>query len=147
MARAGAGEVHVWARRRSQANALVRHCAEHLAIRFPNTRFKVLARVPESSADIYINATPLGMKGFKTNRLLPKQVRRGAWAFDLVYRPEDTSFLRQAKKRNLKCIGGLDMLIWQALATRKIWFRQQSEPYVKIKLKRRLRSIISGKRS
>jgi shikimate dehydrogenase len=48
-----------------------------------------------------------------------------AWAFDLIYRPEWTPFLEQAKSQGLHPIGGLDMLIEQALETWRIWFGEK----------------------
>ena len=71
---------------------------------------------------LYVNSTPLGMAGFEKRSVLPKQVTPGAWAFDLIYRPEHTVFLKAAARLGLKTVGGLDMLIWQALATWEIWF-------------------------
>lgn len=72
-------------------------------------------------ADLYVQSTPLGMKGFPSVSLLPKKLSTHALAFDLVYRPEETPFLKDAKKRGLRTVGGLDMLVWQALAAWEIW--------------------------
>jgi shikimate dehydrogenase len=62
------------------------------------------------------------MKGFPKVSMLPRKPSPGAWAFDLIYRPERTVFLEAARRRGLKTVGGLDMLLWQALATWEIWF-------------------------
>lgn len=42
-------------------------------------------------------------------------------AFDLVYNPEETSFLKQAKKNGAQIKNGYEMLIWQAEKSWEIW--------------------------
>jgi shikimate dehydrogenase len=104
--------------------AKARRVARRLGQAFPRTRF--LVNPPGSSeAALYVNTTPLGMQGFAQKSVLPPDAQRGAWAFDVVYRPEDTVFLQQARKRGLRPVGGLDMFIGQALGTYDLWFPSQ----------------------
>jgi len=44
-------------------------------------------------------------------------------AYDLVYNPEETRFLREAKARGAKTINGYKMLVYQAERAWKIWNR------------------------
>jgi shikimate dehydrogenase len=76
--------------------------------------------VPE--ADLYVNATPVGMQGQPQHSLLPPNAPRGAVAFDLVYVPEDTPFLMDARSRGLRTITGTAMFVAQAAATFERWF-------------------------
>lgn len=101
--------------------ARARRVAARLASAFPRTRFVANPR-EAAPAELYVNTTPLGMTGFAQTSLLPPDAPRGAWAFDVVYRPERTPFLRQAQRRGLHPIGGLEMLIGQALGTYDLWF-------------------------
>lgn len=101
--------------------AKARRIARRLGDAFPRTRFVVGERA-SAGASLYVNTTPLGMEGFSQRSLLPKDAQRGAWAFDVVYRPEKTVFLQQARKQGLRPVGGLDMLIGQALGTYDLWF-------------------------
>jgi shikimate dehydrogenase len=114
----------VWIANRSPERA--RRAARRLARRFPRTRFRAIGldALEDFTEEIglYVNATPLGMKGFAARSLLPSIVCEGALAFDLVYRPARTPFLEQAEERGLRTVGGLDMLIWQAIRTWEIWF-------------------------
>lgn len=71
------------------------------------------------SADILINATPLGMSGCSGNfedfdflDALPKS----ALISDLIYSPKKTDLLKAAEERGNKTLNGLSMLIYQALA-------------------------------
>lgn len=123
------------------------HKAEEAAARlgklFKKTHFDSATEVT-GEFDLYVNATPLGMKGFPTNNLFPKDAKRKALAFDLIYRPEKTSFLAAARKRGLKAVGGLDMLIWQAIGTWEIWFGPvRSKARVKVALAKHLRRVLT----
>ncbi len=68
------------------------------------------------SAGIIVNATPLGMSPAPEHSpwTWPDHPREGAIAYDLVYTPAKTKFLRLAESKGATAIGGLDMLIGQA---------------------------------
>jgi shikimate dehydrogenase len=66
------------------------------------------------AADLVINATSLGMSGRSDLVLDWASVKPDAAAFDIVYTPIKTRFLRDAAKAGLQTIDGLDMLIGQA---------------------------------
>jgi shikimate dehydrogenase len=75
-------------------------------------------RAAAYGADLLINATPLGMLGVESDygsldflTALPT----GALVCDLVYNPPRTRLLREAHALGLETLGGLDMLISQAL--------------------------------
>jgi shikimate dehydrogenase len=111
---------------------------------FRKTEFKAvsLTAVPDDAA-LYVNSTPLGMKGFTRQSLLPSRVKTPAVAFDLIYRPENTVFLQSARKQGLRTVGGLDMLLWQALRTWEIWLGPiPRRRYVKTALAKHLREVI-----
>jgi shikimate dehydrogenase len=117
---------------------------------FPSTEWKVASWQNKSQQSIVhfepgppfalcINATPLGMgadlrkdsSAFVIplfNRIFAAQssglkFEKDAVAFDFIYRPENTPFLSIARRHGLKTIGGLEMLVDQALAAWKIWFK------------------------
>ncbi|MBV8371554.1 MAG: shikimate dehydrogenase [Candidatus Eremiobacteraeota bacterium] len=73
-------------------------------------------------ADVYVNATPAGMQGQPQISLLPNDAPAGAAAFDLVYVPEETVFLRDARARGLRTVPGTAMFLAQAAATFEKWF-------------------------
>jgi shikimate dehydrogenase len=72
--------------------------------------------------DLYVNATPVGMVGQEQCSLLPADAPRDAVAFDLVYTPEDTPFLQDARSRGLRTVPGTAMFLAQAVATFERWF-------------------------
>jgi shikimate dehydrogenase len=73
-------------------------------------------------ADVYVNATPVGMVGQSQRSLLPANAPAGAAAFDLIYTPEQTPFLIDARGRGLRTVTGTAMFLAQAAATFERWF-------------------------
>ena len=90
------------------------------------------------SADLVVNATPLGMSG--VDRIdsdasppwlvPPSLLGSGQVAADLVYVPRPTPWLRQASARGATVLDGLGMLVHQAAAQLIIW--TGAEPPVEV---------------
>jgi shikimate dehydrogenase len=73
-------------------------------------------------ADLYVNATSLGMAGEPQRSLLPHDAAPPAAAFDVVYVPEETPFILEARARGLRTVTGTAMFLAQAAATFERWF-------------------------
>jgi shikimate dehydrogenase len=106
--------VVVFARRPDRAQALARNFdanAEHLA----GANF--------DGFDLVVNATPLGTRGDSETEtpVVAAQLRGAHLAYDLVYNPTDTRFLREAAQAGCEVVGGLEMLVAQATAQFKLW--------------------------
>jgi shikimate dehydrogenase len=71
-----------------------------------------LGSAPE--ADLLINATPLGMRGYPPLEIGLDGLSANATVLDMVYEPLKTPLLAAARARELKVIDGLTMLIHQA---------------------------------
>jgi shikimate dehydrogenase len=68
-----------------------------------------------------VNGTPVGMVGH-AGTPLPRAAMAGArWAFDAVYTPIDTVFLRDAAAEGLKVITGYELFIGQGVDAWKIF--------------------------
>ncbi|MDR3210390.1 MAG: shikimate dehydrogenase [Planctomycetota bacterium] len=68
-------------------------------------------------AGIVINATPLGMLGEHVGESPVGEEffrKNTGTAYDLVYRPAETVFIRQAREAGWRCIGGFAMFVSQA---------------------------------
>ncbi len=101
-------------------------CADFQAI-YPNTRFEASGpTVPNATPACLINATSIGLKDSDSAFAFPAAFEPNALAFDLVY-GADTPFVTQAAALGLRTVNGLDMLLWQAIATWKIWFGPLSD--------------------
>ena len=74
--------------------------------------------------DLVINTTPLGTRGERETETpaVALQLRGARAAYDLVYNPRETRFMREARAAGCEIIlGGLPMLIAQAAAQFKLW--------------------------
>lgn len=77
----------------------------------------------ESDVTVLINATPVGMRGYAEGA---SPVARAALgnrrvAYDLVYNPIETRFLREAREEGCQTISGIEMLTWQAALQFQLW--------------------------
>jgi shikimate dehydrogenase len=103
--------------------------AQDFSLKNPQTEFKAISSLDEIHHDLLtlmINSTPLGMHGQESGESYFKQIEslsfeKKALAFDLIYNPEETTFLKASSLRGLQTVSGLGMLIDQALATWEIW--------------------------
>ncbi len=82
-------------------------------------------------AILVVNTTPVGMApNVDTSPLKNEQVSllpNQAIAYDLIYTPRPTCFLKQAQAAGLVTFDGLEMLVQQGAAALEIWI-QQSPP-------------------
>ena len=62
-----------------------------------------------------INATPVGMHPGPDESPVPWEGMRAEVAYDLVYRPVRTRFLREAAANGARTLGGVEMFLGQAL--------------------------------
>jgi len=85
-----------------------------------------------SGFDVVINATPLGTCGKHENEtpVTAEQLRGVRLAYDLVYNPLETRFLRAARVAGCETLSGLEMLIAQAVEQFKLWIGHQPDAEV-----------------
>ena len=75
------------------------------------------------SFDLLINATPVGMAGMAdTNFINFKNIKGIEFFVDIVYNPENTESMILAKSQNIKTMGGLGMLLYQAIPSFESFF-------------------------
>ena len=80
------------------------------------------------SFDLLINATPVGMAGMTdTNFINFKNIGGIEFFADIVYNPENTESMSLAKSQNIKTIGGLGMLLYQAVPSFESFFGVRPE--------------------
>ncbi len=105
-------ELTVFARNAEKSRALAREFGCRAAMVASDDTFEIV-----------VNATPLGTTGPHENESsVPDKVMRSAkLAYDLVYNPFETRFLKDAKAHGLKTLGGFEMLLAQAVRQQEIW--------------------------
>ena len=80
------------------------------------------------SAELVVNATPIGMQDTATQEALPidpKRLKPGQLVVDLVYHPLRTPLLAAARERGSIPVTGLGMLIHQAAHAFRHWTGQE----------------------
>ncbi len=119
----GCSEIHVVGRSKLQEfqtawnlSALKTHTWDQLSDLLPH-------------ADLIVNTTPIGMSpNFDDSPITDHQAERiqeNAIAYDLIYVPNPTRFLKQAQQQGATAIDGLEMLVQQGAAALKIWTQQE----------------------
>jgi 3-dehydroquinate dehydratase / shikimate dehydrogenase len=115
----GASKACVYALRKEGANVTV----------FGRAEIETGKLKPENVGefDIIVNATPLGMKGKSEGEtpIFAEQMKDAKLVYDLVYTPFETQFLKEADKVFVPKIGGMAMLVAQAIEQQKIWTGKQ----------------------
>jgi shikimate dehydrogenase len=74
--------------------------------------------------DLLVNCTSVGMRFGATETESPlgaDLIPKDALVYDLVYNPEETPFLKEAKKAGAQTLGGLSMLVHQGAASFELW--------------------------
>ena len=99
----------------------------------------------EPQAMLVVNTTPLGMRGkaetdtpydFSLAAQLAAQSDANATplAYDIVYNPLETRFLREARATGRRCISGLEMFFGQGDAQFRLWTGQGLPPEARLAL-------------
>lgn len=93
-----------------------------LEVLFPQIKVVKISQIPDEieSADIFINATPVGMKVGDCSPIDKKYLRKDLFVYDVVYNRE-TQLLKDAKKIGAKNSSGLDMLVYQGAKSFELW--------------------------
>ncbi|MBD2576594.1 shikimate dehydrogenase [Oscillatoria sp. FACHB-1406] len=81
-----------------------------------------------SATDLLVNTTPVGMFPHVSQSPVEESVLEGlkadAIAYDLIYTPRPTLFLKLAQQRGAMIIDGTEMLVQQGAAALQIWLQQ-----------------------
>lgn len=113
LAALGATEIRIVDREKGKARALCADLGRFAPglIAVPGTAAVAAA----AGAAGLVNCTPVGMAGHEGTPLPRGAMKGAAWAFDAVYTPADTRFLRDAKAQGLAAISGYDLFIGQGV--------------------------------
>ncbi|MGH2671185.1 MAG: shikimate dehydrogenase family protein, partial [bacterium] len=106
------------ARAESLADAIARgggSSAGALAPGDPRTAARI------AGCTLVVNATSIGLDPKDRLPIDPILLRPGMLVYDLVYRPRETSLLREAKRRGCRVQDGLGMLVHQGALAFELW--------------------------
>lgn len=94
--------------------------------RFPQCQ--VAIGYPETSVDLVINGTSLGLKAEDPLPLDLDQfsLSKVGSVYDMVYQPVETPFLKKAKEAGCDVANGLGMLVFQGAKALEIWSEREA---------------------
>ena len=129
----GAARAALWAlgERRARPTVFARDAAKARAVAEEfGAESDALEGAGFHSFDVVINTTPLGTRGLleAETPALARQLRGVRVAYDLVYNPAETRFLREAREAGCLTVGGLGMLAAQAEAQFRLWTEREPPP-------------------
>ncbi len=80
------------------------------------------------NADIVINCTPVGMQGHNQNAspIQGDALQNVRLVYDLIYNPQETQLLKEAKAAGCQTLGGMAMLLGQAAEQFRLWTGEEA---------------------
>ena len=86
-------------------------------------RCRELSGTAYGDFDVVVNATPVGTRGQLENATpaTAEQLHGVRLAYDLVYNPIETRFIREARAAGCETISGIEMLLAQAVEQFELW--------------------------
>ena len=92
-------------------------------------------------ADILVNCTPVGMfPKVDVSPVAKETAGNFDTVLDLIYNPQETRLLREARECGLKTCNGLPMLVGQALYAQEHW----QEKKIDLAMMKPLQQLLSG---
>jgi len=118
LAEARAGSIAIWNRTPERAARLAADVGR------AGGAVRAVPGTETAGFDCIVNCTSMGMDGGGAEAGAAcdfSDARPAALAVDIVYRPEETPFLRAARAAGLATLGGLPMLIYQGALAFELW--------------------------
>jgi shikimate dehydrogenase len=118
LAEARSVNIGIWNRTTERAHRLAMDLAT------TGTSIHTAATSDLGGYDCVVNCTSVGMEGTGTEVASPcdfSSSHRQLLAVDIVYKPESTTFLREARAAGHATLGGLPMLIYQGALAFELW--------------------------
>ena len=87
-----------------------------------DVRIVTFDAIPDEHFDTLINATPVGMyPKCDACAVGDEVIERADFVFDAIYNPKETLLIQKAKALGKTAVGGMAMLVWQAVSAHEIW--------------------------
>lgn len=109
----GATELRLFDSERSKSAAL----RDVLSSTFEGLTVEIAGSIEEAAhgADGLVNGTPLGMTGHAGSAFPKSAISRQSWAFDAVYTPVETAFLRDVRAAGVAVMSGYELFLFQGV--------------------------------
>lgn len=119
LAAEGAAELFLVNRTQSKVASLIAEITQ----RFPTIRAHAGYPPPDQTIDLAVNATSLGLKTEDPSPFDATQysLSKAGAAYDMIYRPAETPWLKTAKAAGCRTANGLGMLLYQGARALELW--------------------------
>jgi len=144
LARAGAEQTTVIGRSTSRTKQLIQDlegAVEGMDLR--GNAWDASAVGPIEHAYCLVNCTPIGMKGMQNNSPLDGDLLEPIEVVvDTIFNPLNTRLLSEAVFAGCQTVSGLDMYLYQAMASVDVWFGPQDWSRIKLN---KMREVVHNK--
>jgi 3-dehydroquinate dehydratase / shikimate dehydrogenase len=108
-----------------------------------NIKASLIDQASFKNFDVVINTTPVGTKGKSEDQspVLKEQLAGARLAYDLIYNPSKTRFMREAEEMGCESLGGLPMLVGQAIEQFRLWTNRDAPTDVMYEAARKVLGI------
>ena len=122
MASAGVKKLHLINRTRSKSEAV----AADIRDKYPEVETSLEYPKHGTPVDLVLNATSLGLKLNDPSPVNYEAIdlKNVSHAYDMIYQPAQTPFLKEAEQAGCRTANGLGMLLYQGTAALEIWTGQ-----------------------
>ncbi len=109
---------------------IAKHLCEEICQAIPSAKVSFcLIDELSGNIDVLINATPIGMyPKVESVPVTDEIIDSCAAVFDAVYNPLETLLIQKAKANGAKAVGGMSMLVWQAVVAHEKWYGAKFDP-------------------
>jgi shikimate dehydrogenase len=114
-------KIYVTDKDNSKALKLVRRLGTRNSIYIPHNKDKIKEVL--SGADLFINATPVGMHADDPCVVNPDWLHKNLFIYDVVYNRE-TQLTRNAKLKKIPYLDGIDMFVNQGAVAFEYWIKK-----------------------
>jgi shikimate dehydrogenase len=113
-------KLYVFNRTADRAKGLVDYASQY----FPDRDIEAVVSIDDlpGGTDLAVNCTSCGMNEQDPFPIDPDVLSKVARVYDLIYSPEETKLLKEARRRGLPASNGIGMLIHQACVAHRLWF-------------------------
>lgn len=116
-----AGEIHIFDIDKNKCKKLIEDMYKDEDFDIKLNQVDSADKLPIEESDLLVNATPIGMKPQDPLIIDSKKLHPGLFVYDVIYNPQETKLLKEAKARGLKCSNGFGMLLYQGASAFKHW--------------------------
>ena len=129
---AGTKKITVANRTQARAEQLIHDLQHHYPQAILQAAPLEAEKLPLEESGLLVNTTTLGLHGENIQMVNMARLPQSALVYDIVYKPNETPLLQEAKKHNLAILNGLGMLIHQGARAFEIW-TGQTMPVLKVR--------------